>query len=137
MLSTYSDHCMIPMILDSNWIFRNDFKKQKTGSKRCLLLIILTSRCCYMHVAFVALYGHGWCKLLCFFFTHILFACFFSGKPCEATWHLFSLVASAFDVVLFGPVVPVVFGVTWLMALQNYNENSDFKPNFIKCQCLR
>jgi hypothetical protein len=127
MLSTYSDHCMIPMILDSNWIFRNDFKKQKTGSKRCLLLIVLTSRCWYMHVAFVALYRHGWWKLLCFFFTHILFVCFFSGKPCEATWPLFSLVASTFDVALFGPVVSVVFGVTWLMALQNYNRKFRFQ----------
>jgi hypothetical protein len=50
-----------------------------------------------------------------------LFACFFSSKPCEATWPLSNLVASAFDVDLFGPTVPLVFGVILLMGLQTYN----------------
>jgi hypothetical protein len=50
-----------------------------------------------------------------------LFACFFSGKPCEATWPLCSLVASVFDVDLFGPAAALVFGVILLMELQNYN----------------
>ena len=73
-----------------------------------------------------------------FFSLHtFLLASLFSGKLCEATWPLFSLVASAFDVALFGRVVSLVFGVTCLMKLQNYNKKFRFQAKLESSHILR
>jgi len=61
------------------------------------------------------------------FYLHTSLPTCFVGKLCEASWPLFSLVASPFDADLFCQEVPLVFSVIWLMKLQKCSENFGFQ----------